>query len=617
MTRSVRSVFRRHAFALLPTPPATFTNDLITSGITPVPYSPTAHDTAWSLLADYRDGTPPLSTKTYATEQVRSHLAAAYARAQGNRFSADRERMLSALLMPILSDHGKGTLIDIEEFIAIAERRLALPRQFQRGHLLESLKLLERDGLIAFQGESVVIGDIPQPKELTKDAERLVDGLVSRSTVRFRHTGLETQRSLLEQLILTALALDGLHLAHTLIRHQVFTSRRLEKTIEEAARRIRLPQRYVNISIAALTDLITVPDPEEERILTNIAAVVFGTALLLSDPLLANKLASPFGQGAYVDTSVLLPWLADGHPLQEGYDSVLRSFRGSGVRVLGGYVREILHHRRIAFETCEEGGFGDPEVLKRYASFFELHNINAFLGGYAGSLERGRSERFHEYMERVAPFEQEGDIRRALEARGVVVENYQQKNHGLVGELRAALKERRRFREDILLMHDAAQMEVLLGIRDNEVRPYFITADRALIAAAADTSCREALPHVLLPEQIALLAQMADRETAGLQVFSRTLWTVGETMSDKVKRYYTNRVLQEYEEGLITEIDTIMNTLLREIRAEGINLDEEYRRERGADAHQVAVFKRLDRFEPRFYENMADALRRARERGRG
>ena len=166
-------------------------------------------------------------------------------------------------------------------------------------------------------------------------------------------------------------------------------------------------------------------------------------------------------------------------------------------------------------------------------------------------------------------------------------------------------------------MHDAAQMEVLLGIRDNEVRPYFITADRALIAAAADTSCREALPHVLLPEQIALLAQMADRETAGLQVFSRTLWTVGKTMSDKVKRYYTNRVLQEYEEGLITEIDTIMNTLLREIRAEGINLDEEYRRERGADAYQVAVFKRLDRFEPRFYENMADALRRARERGRG
>ena len=279
--------------------------------------------------------------------------------------------------------------------------------------------------LWTFQGTNLLIGDIQTTQELARDANRLADGLVARAKIRFRDSDLESQRPLLEQLVLAAMAIDGLHLAHTLIRRQPLDSSRLERAIAAAMRRVQIPQRYLSAANSALTDLITTPDPEEEKILTNIAAVVFGTTLLLADPLLADRAANPFKQRAYVDASVLLPWIAEGHPLRQAYDSVLKSFDLSNIRVLAVYLNEIVSHKRLALESVRQGGLNDSKRFRRYASLFELHNINVFMGGYAGSLERGGTETFEEYLQRVAPFNNEADIKRILEARGLKVEGLQ------------------------------------------------------------------------------------------------------------------------------------------------------------------------------------------------
>ena len=617
MTRAVRSQFRREAYALVANPPPKLVETLRQSCIVTVPYNPSDdHTAAWELLADYRTGAPPISAEQFEADQVRSHLATAYARAKGRQFRADRESMLSALMMPVLSDYDRNAIVNVDEFVSKIEQRLALPRHFDRGHLMESLKMLERDGVVVFQGADLLIGDIQTPQELAKDATRLADGLIGRAKIRFRESGLESQRPLLDQLVLTAMALDGLHLAHTLIRQQPLDSERLERVIDQATRRVQIPQRYLTAAIVALTDLITSPDPEEEQILTNIAAVVFGTTLLLADPLLADKVASPFHQGAYVDASVLLPWLADGHPLKPAYDSVLSSFDVSSIRVLSGYLNEVVSHRRLALDSIRQGGLDDLAKFKRYASLFEMHNLNVFLGGYAGSLERGGTEAFNEYLQRVAPFDNEADVKRTLEARGLVVENHKLKDYGLAGELKAALWERGKIRENVVVAHDAAQMEVLCSIKDRERRPYFITADRALIRATGATSLRHVLPHVLLPQQVAFLIHMAARETSGLQAFSRTLWTVGESVANKVKRYYTNRVLKEYEDGLVAEIDTILDALLKDIQSEGIRLDDEAARDPKSETTRMRLFERLDRFEPRFFQHMAEAKERAKRHGR-
>ena len=615
MTRAVRSVFRREAYALVAAAPPQLNESLRASGIVAVPYSPaSAHDAAWRLLAVHREGESPVGTDRYEVEQVRSYLAAAYARAKGRRFRADQGRMLSALMMPVLSEHGSGTVVDIDEFLAAVEERLALPRHFERFHLVESLKLLEGDGIVALRGASLVVGDIPQPKELAKDADRLARGLIARARIRFDAANLESQRPLLDQLIISVMALDGLHLAHTLIRRHPLDSGRLETIINEAIRRVRIPERFVALTATTLIDLIVSPDAEEEQILGNIAAVVFGTALLLADPLQMDRVGNPFLKGAYVDASVLLPWLADGHPLSLAYASVLQSFKPGSVRVLSGYLNEIVNHRRLAREHCERGGFEDARKFKRYVNLFELHNINVYLGGYAGSLQHGGTETFDEYLQRVAPFKCETEVQRILEDRGLVVEDHVLQDYGLAGELKAALRERGKVRDDIVVAHDAAQMEVLRDVKDPENRAYFITADRALVRSVGETSSRHVLPNVLLPQQVGFLARMASRNAAGLEAFSRTLWTVGENVADKVRRYYTNRVLREYEEGLVAEVDTILDALVGDLRNEGVSISEEDLRDPRSETARIEIFERLDRFEPRFFQYLEEARERVRRR---
>lgn len=619
MTKVVRSVFRREAYALIATPhKPELVAALLDSGIIAVPYDPAnAHDAAWQLLADHRTGEPPVAAEQFESEQVRSHLAVAYARAKSQEFRADRERMLSALMLPILADCGTNAVLDVQDFLKTVEQRLALPKQFERTHLSESLKLLERDGLVVLQGTSLLVGDIQPPQELAKDANRLVDGIVARAKIKLHDSKLESQREPLQQLVVTALAIDGLHLAHTIIRRQPLDGTRLDSAIAEAMRRVRFAASHQAAAMAALTDLITTPDAEEEQILTNIAAVVFGTTLLLADPLLADKVTDPFHRGTYVDASVLLPWLADGHPLRLAYDSVLRSFDLSSVRVLSGYLNEIIHHKQLAQETVKRAGFDDIERFKRYASLFELHNINVFLGGYAGSLERGGSESFDDYLARVAPFGSEKDVKRMLEGLGLAVENYQLKDHGIAGELKAALKDRGKYRDEVVIEHDAAQLEVLRSIKRAEDRPYFVTADRGLVSAMASTSSMGLIPNTLLPQQVAFLAQMADRATEGSQAFSRTLWTVGDAVADKIRRYYTDRVLREYEEGLVAEIDKILEAILRDLRNEGVKFDDDDADDPRTEAARVKLFERLDRFEPRFYQYLEEARERAKKQAEG
>ena len=140
---------------LIPEPPdPALVESLRSAGIIAVPYSPdNGHDAAWQLLAGLSRWSPAVPAVDFEAAQVRSHLAAAYARAKGREFRADRDRMLSALMIPLLSDYGSNAVVELQVFLTQAETRLALPRTFDSSHLMEALKLLERDGVIVVQGK--------------------------------------------------------------------------------------------------------------------------------------------------------------------------------------------------------------------------------------------------------------------------------------------------------------------------------------------------------------------------------------------------------------------------------------------------------------------------------
>ncbi len=123
MTRAVRSLFRREAYSLLAAPARPeLVETLRSAGIIAIEYDPSGdHAAAWDLFAAFRVGAPPITAEQYEAQQVRSHLAAAYARAKSRQFRADRDQMLSALMLPLLAQIGSNTLIDLQEFLTKVE----------------------------------------------------------------------------------------------------------------------------------------------------------------------------------------------------------------------------------------------------------------------------------------------------------------------------------------------------------------------------------------------------------------------------------------------------------------------------------------------------------------
>ena len=113
--------------------------------------------------------------------------------------------------------------------------------------------------------------------------------------------------------------------------------------------------------------------------------------------------------------------------------------------------------------------------------------------------------------------------------------------------------------------------------------------------------------NILLPQQVAYLAQMEARPVAGFSAFARTLWNVTGTVADQIKRYYTDRVLKEYDAALISQVPHILATIMEDLRLEGLDVDVDMPRGGEGESKRLKVFARLDRFEPRFYENMAEA----------
>lgn len=610
MSRAVNSVFRRKVFALFPGRPEPELFELFQRGnIAAVEYSSAEkHREAWELFVPYREGPTVASSEVFEVNRLRSHLATAYARAKARGFRADRHRVLAGLLVPVLAELPGNRPIELETFFQAAEAHVALPKLLGREPLKGALSVLENDGLVVVDDGQLLVGDIPLTRDLQADSLRLVEGVRSRAAVRL---GVDLPHELNEGIktaVIAALLQDGLHLSHSLVRGNPLQQSRLEEVIEEAAGRVSRREDYRNTSREAILSLFSNPDPEEERILANISAVAFATALLLADPILAASSESSFKQGAYVDASILLPWISDGHPLQRAYSGVLSAFEGR-VRVLECYLNEIVTHRHLAFVAVRSGVLDDPERLRRYGAFFELHNINTFIAGFAARLAAGTSESFEGYMSRAAPFSDEEGAAKHFEKHGLAVEAVVTKRRSaLYGEIQLGLREAAN-RSEIVARHDALQIDALAASAP-QVRPYFVTADRALLKVLSRSTVPGLLKWMLLPHQVGALAELADRGRTGFESFARTMWNLSGNLAERVRRYYTDKVLREYEYALVSEIPTIVNEMLREFENEGVSIDADIPRMEGEEG-RLRAFSTVDRFESRFYEHMNEARRRA------
>jgi hypothetical protein len=148
----------------------------------------------------------------------------------------------------------------------------------------------------------------------------------------------------------------------------------------------------------------------------------------------------------------------------------------------------------------------------------------------------------------------------------------------------------------------------MMGHRPKTECPYFVTADKTLIASVPETRARVVLPRILLPQQAVYLADILEGNAATIPGFTRALWSSPRDLPGRIRDYYTDRILKQYEAGLTGEIQNIVESVMERVEGESGGVLRNWKDD---EAERIALFKTLDRFETRFYERMSEAKREA------
>jgi hypothetical protein len=461
MSSAVHAIFKREAFALFPSMPSGPLTDLLReAGITPVVYDPgDRHDEGWRLLIAEVGARVVPRAEDYRANWVRNELAAVYARARSRSDNVDRVQIMAGLLTSLLPVLGIGSEHTVDAFEARARQFLALPDSLPRRELAEAIKRLERDGLLRLGDDKVQVLAIGELTALSKDLASLVDGLVARAEIRYEFEVAPKDRPIVAELLTAVLVVNGLHIAHSFIRRRPLTEMNLKDCLDHAAQLVRLPDSLKDPAFTvAVMHFLTHPDPGEERLLNELAHLAFATSLMVVDPVLSSSLNSETGPSVYLDTSVLLPWISEGHPLQQMYSRVIAALGRSKCLVIPGYVNELVSHKRLAREAIKDGGLEDPERFARYVMMFEASGINTYLGGFSCLRASGYGGTIDDYLATYVPFETEAEAAAFLRGKGIsVLDSTPPKpipGGPLFGELKAAFVDRHKERPELVIEHD-------------------------------------------------------------------------------------------------------------------------------------------------------------------
>jgi hypothetical protein len=406
------------------------------------------------------------------------------------------------------------------------------------------------------------------------------------------------------------LVADGLAVAHSILRRTPIDERALKTTLDRIFSELPQAQQNVVRFRDAIISLLTAPDREEGRLLDALGAIAFNTSMLVVDPESIQWAESLSKRRIFMDASIVIPWMCDGHPLEPLYKKAIRALSGYRPCIASFYLNEVVSHRRLAQEQFIKGGFSERRRLEIATQFFGSTSMNAFISGYANRLSGNPDLKFDEYLEQVAPFESETGAQKFLSEKNIeTVQEGQLYNPRLDNllVLRGAIidglrRSGRSARNSIRIDHDAKMIGYIFRNRSMPNSPLLVTADRALLRCFARGQYADALRNVVLPHQAAYLSDLADTSHGRLSGLSRALWSARLDQTEHLRQFYTDRILSEYESLLVSEIDTIVTGIVDEF--------ERLEQKMGAVDLDSTELIDLDRFESRFYELMAEAKKR-------
>lgn len=474
----------------------------------------------------------------------------------------------------------------------------------------------------------------PPQNRIAPDLESLAAGVSHRVSVRYGQEVTDSECKAIAQMIELLVLSRGWDLAASLASAKRSDAFELSAPMEEALRQhgneIRPTRR--DAVREAIRDLIERPSAREASILARLARLSFGVEVALERgrSTLAHTITLP--ERIYVDASVLLPAITPGHPYRPSYTAAIRSLQGAARRaglatrvlVLDAFLNEIVSHRAKAIQMVREGQLEDPERLARFISFTGADYTNVYVGGYSSYVGRSKTKiAFQEYLREAAPYESEAQVAAFLAQQGIATASLRSgdvKERELYSEFKSALDRAyaedmsRRFemKPDILIRHEAEQLARLLREIESGARSVFVTADSRLRRLAKGELLGRVAPALFSHTGLLHLVDILVGLDADDESLSRLLWAVeARDERDALRGYFIDLALRRYDTALSMPLPELVEKIVAEAleSAESEGVKFAFLRV-GEDVRKTFAF--LDRFEERFYKDMAAAHERKR-----
>jgi hypothetical protein len=360
------------------------------------------------------------------------------------------------------------------------------------------------------------------------------------------------------------------------------------------------------------------PSQEESDVLGELGRVSFAVELAFHSPRTTLLHKTIFPKLIYFDASVLLPALVEGHPFSPVYKNAIKKLKDAAARAVNPlklrvctvYLNEIISHRRNAIDYYKEVGADFPAVAHADAIFHGVTNTNVFVGAYANWTASHGEMDFQVFLNRVAPYNSEIQLRDWLKDQGfeIISGSKQARFAEFYSHLEVVYANSLAHgKGSILIEHDAIQLNILESDLERGERAIFVSADRQLQKAASTSKfplvAETMISHVGLVQLIELvLGGMEDG--FGL---TELLWSSRISERSKaVRSYFTTLGLQQYDAGLAMAMPSVIERFsentAKALKESGADLDS------SSPKRRAEAFRTLGSLEQNYLSGMQDAV---------
>jgi len=633
--------FPRKHFAILPEKEAPLTRRLTDMNVEVLQYNASPdHIQLWTAIREAAKITTSsgaanapkpnvFERNTEPFAAARDVLAMCYARATlGKGIQPLRNLVLDGVALAVVTESGPDG-ISLEDLVSAIAQKLGMPEGEISSEIQLAIERLVRASARQFKQERLFSTGIVHDtlSDLTKNlAERASRRIEIREGVRLSTSALNPLAQVFEDLLM-ARAYD---LAAHFVQPRSGALRSIDDTVSRVVRAANFPEGVDIASIErGLIELLVRPDSKEAELLSDLGRVAFVVQLALGHArsTFAYSLALP--QRVYLDASVLLPAIVDGHPMSGVYWPVLERLRDQTERSGGQlaivapmeFLNEVIGHRHNAITEVATRNLENPENLGREVSLYGAQNLNVYIGAYATHIGRAkRNISFSKFLQMYAPYTTEDALRQFLERKGLRVEKLARdpelfkplKFWNWFNSLKGAYESEdplgTRLKPSILIEHEAWQLLRNETEQREGLRSVFVTADgrlRRAVATIQDGKLADTLLSGLTMVKLVDLLLGVRVDHRGL---ARLIWGVHAIDPKGILRQrFTDLGLRHRDEAQTLAMPKVVDSIMTEVTSDPAFPSSPIIPKEGVDRASFADF--LDRFEDRFYELLDAAVK--------